>query len=300
MSHPPLPRDPRYTATLEALRRLAARSGADSEIAADRARLEEAWADWCERTAVRFGRCPTCSRFNLSSLWGVEHVVGCLEHPAIRAERRAEAEWHVASAVARALGHEVPLASVPAPIEWPAPTRHGWREPEGSTRPFLPFVGDEEARRAIAVISDGRSDGEKVTAHVRTLEVMLVEWGHYLERSRMCCPCCGDPHDLRELSAHVAGCRSHPSWRRAEALRAAVASLTNGAETRIDSLMGEMERTRAGCTALEEACWRLLGAFGYHEPGRSWIRDSDVDAFQRAVSDAHERMESLAPARVQP
>jgi hypothetical protein len=303
----PTPKDPRYAEALAALRRLAIRppSSDGAAIAADRAVLEGAEADWraCVTTWSRYSRCPTCHRFGLSVLWGDEHVVACREHPAIKRSQRAESEWLAVSAVARALARaELPV--VPPRTEWPAPTRHGHRPPERSGRPFVQIAYEREASEALATISQttGREEGKDLSKQVKVLEDMLVEWGHYLDRARhpVPCPCCHELFEVRSLPMHVAGCRSHPDWRRAEALEAAVASLTHGADTGVGALVDDLDRTRLASCDLLAACWSVIDAFGYQEHGRSYLRHSDQEPFESAVRAADELLASADPDRIEP
>lgn len=302
-----MPRDPVYAEALGALRRLAGQvpSSDGAAAAADRALLEHAEADWraCVKTWSRFKRCPTCHRFNLSVLWGDEHVVACREHPAVKRATRAEREWIAVSAVVRALGREAAVSAAPPRTEWPLPTRVGHRAREGSARPFVRIVFDADVRRAlVGIAQERREDGKDLSEHVKVLEEMLLEWGQYLDRAKqpVPCPCCGERLEIRELPEHVARCPSHPDWRRAEAFEAAVASLTRGAETGVGALVDELDRTRAAFGDLIEACNTVIGAFGFHEHGRSYLRHSDQDPFEAAVRVADEGLGSADPDRIEP
>jgi hypothetical protein len=301
---PPTPNDPRYTEALAALRRIV--NQADAATASDLAVLERAEADWreCVKTWSRYGDCPTCHRFGLSVLWGDEHVVTCREHPAIKRARRAESEWLAVSTVARALGHRTTLPAIPPRTEWPAPTRVGHRRKEGSTRPFVQIVLDGDVSRALKAVQQIGEPGaaKNVSEHVKVLEEMLTEWGHYLDRARkpLPCPCCHQPMDVRALPEHVAACRSHPDLQRAQALEAAVTSLTGGAETGIGALVDELDRTRITSCDLLAASWKVLNAFGYLEHGRSYLRDSDEKPFEAAVRAADEILASADPDRIEP
>ncbi len=302
------PRDARYAEAVAALRRLASQSSPpdSAATAADRAVIERAEADWreCVKTWSRYSECPTCHRFGLSVLWGDEHVVACREHPAVKRARRAESEWLAVSAVGRALGHRTSMPAVPPRSEWPAPTRLGHRRKEGSTRPFVQIVLDGDVSRALKAIWQIGEPGEakNLSDHVKVLEEMLTEWGHYLDRARKPspCPCCHEPMDVRALPAHVAECRNHPGWQRAEALEAAVASLTGGADTGVGALVDEMDRTRLASCNLLAASWKVLNAFGYLQHGRSYLRDSDEKPFEAAVRAADEMLASDDPDRIEP
>jgi hypothetical protein len=308
MSQPtPTPKDPRYAEALAALHRLASQpaSSNDATSAADRAILERAEADWreCVKKWSRYTRCPACHRFNLAVLWGEEHVVACHEHPAVKRARRAESEWLAVSAVARALGRDAGVSAVPAKTEWPLPTMLGHRPREGSARPFVRIVFDGEARNAlVAIAQERREEGKNLSEHVRVLEEMLLEWGNYLDRAKqpLPCPCCGERLEIRALPEHVVRCPSHPDWRRAEAFEAAVASLTRGAETGVGALVDERDRTRAAFGDLVEACWTVIGAFGFQEHGRSYLRQSDQDPFEAAVRAADEGLGAAEPDRIEP
>lgn len=208
------------------------------------------------------------------------------------------------SAVARAFGRGAELPAVPSRTEWPAPTQHGHRRTEGSGRPFVQIAYERETREALVAIchTTGRSEGEDLTKHVRVVEEMLIEWGDYLDRARhpVPCPCCHELLEVRTLPAHVAECRSHPDWRRAEALEAAVASLAGGVDTGIGALADDLDRTRLASCDLLAACWSVIDAFGFQEHGRSYLRHSDQGAFEAAVRAADELLASTDPDRFEP
>jgi hypothetical protein len=106
--------------------------------------------------------------------------------------------------------------------------------------------------------------------------------------------------EVRAMPAHVAGCPSHPDWRRAEALEVAVASFTGGANTGVGALVDELDNTRLASCDLLAACWSVMDAFGWQEHGRSYLRHSDQEPFEAAVRAADKLLASADPDRIEP
>ncbi len=240
--------------------------------------------------------CPSCARPGLWVHLAVAHVAACPLHRATIREREAEAAAAFASDVLREKRPEAGLGEVQAralrAIQrfWPPTWTRQREDGDASSR------RDQERVEFLLVPERRAKYPTIVESYVDDVAGALSTWQRYRIAHDAECPYCGYTGPFAALLAHVAECRAHPSWARADAHDRFLERAGTGRLDELRALRRTIDAARIALARLAEYVDRFIDSFGDDERGRAIVHNWLLDGWKRELSLAREALSRLRPS----